>query len=193
MAVRAVLYCCAVLCCTAAAVRAACVCFHRGHQKRCFFARKCSRILRTNNKICTWWKTCRSAYFGKRHASKYITLVVTSGVGNNLSNNHVYCIIPTRSKTACKPWAQYATDVKNLLFLARLEFSCKTGRVARCFQYKNVAFWFSPKNLSLKLLNITPEFHSYHTVMLLSGLDFAALNDECTSKYILVEVTSKPS
>ena len=44
----------AVLCCAAAAaIRVACVCFHRGHQKRCFIATKCSRSLRTNNKVRT--------------------------------------------------------------------------------------------------------------------------------------------
>ena len=47
----AVPLCCAVLCCACAAVRVACLCFHRGHQKRCLIARKCSRILRTNNNI----------------------------------------------------------------------------------------------------------------------------------------------
>ena len=36
--------CAVLLCCAAAAVRVACVCFHRGHQKRCFIGRKCSRI-----------------------------------------------------------------------------------------------------------------------------------------------------
>ena len=35
---------------------------------------------------------------------------------------------------------QNATDVMNLLFMARLEFSCKTGCVPQYFQYKEVAF-----------------------------------------------------
>ena len=37
----------------------------------------------------------------------------------------------------------------------------------------------------------TPEFHSYHTVILLSDLDFVALDNEHT-RYILDEVTSNP-
>ena len=52
---------------------------------------------------------------------------------------------------------QYATDVKNLLFLARLEFLCKTGCVPHYFQYKDVTFLFSPKSksqiLSYQILN----------------------------------------
>ena len=68
MAVRAVVYCCAVLCCAvlccpATAVGVACVCFHRGHQKRCFITRKCSRILRTKNKRCTWSKKVPTCQF----------------------------------------------------------------------------------------------------------------------------------
>ena len=44
MAVRAVLYCCR--CYAAAAVRVACVCFHRGYHQRCCVARKCSTFFR---------------------------------------------------------------------------------------------------------------------------------------------------
>ena len=40
------------------------------------------------------------------------------------------------------------------LFLARLEFLCKTRCVPHYFQYKEVTFLFSPKNLRLKLLII---------------------------------------
>ena len=46
------------------------------------------------------------------------------------------------------------TDVKNLLFLARLEFLCKTGCVPHYFQYKDVTFLCFPQNVSLKLLII---------------------------------------
>ena len=73
MAVRAVLYRCAGLCCTA--VRVACVYFHRGHQKRCFIARKCSRILQTNNKKCTWSKKVPKCFIlGKAtyHTGRYV-------------------------------------------------------------------------------------------------------------------------
>ena len=49
---------------------------------------------------------------------------------------------------------QYATDVKTLLFLARLEFLCKkTGCVPHYFQYKEAAFLFFPQNLSSQILN----------------------------------------
>ena len=48
----------------------------------------------------------------------------------------------------------YATDVKNLLFLARLEFLCKTGCVRHYFQYQEVTFLFFSQNLRLKLLMI---------------------------------------
>ena len=43
----------------------------------------------------------------------------------------------------------YATDVKNLLFLVRLELLCKTGRVPHYFQYRrgNIHI-FSPKPAS---------------------------------------------
>ena len=123
-----------------------------------------------------------------------------------MSKKHIYYIIPTRSKTQCKTLStEYATDVKNLLFLARLEFFCKTGCVPHYFQYKEVTFLLSPQNLSLKFLIIifltsvaccsttctiyyqahpiiymyTPEFHSYHTIVILvSDLDLVALNNE---------------
>ena len=71
-----------------------------------------------------------------------------------MSKKHIYYIIPARSKTAYKPWVQYATVVENLLFLARLEFLCKTGCVPHYFQYKEVAFLSSPQNLSIKFLII---------------------------------------
>ena len=47
-------------------------------------------------------------------------------------------------------YSEYAihVDVKNLLFLARLEFLCKTGCVPHYFQYKEVIFLFFPQNLS---------------------------------------------
>ena len=37
---------------------------------------------------------------------------------------------------------QNATDVGNILFQARLEFSCKTGCVPQYFQYKDVLVFF---------------------------------------------------
>ena len=46
---------------------------------------------------------------------------------------------------------QYAAYVKNLIFLARLEFVSKTGCVPQCFQYKEVTLRL-PQNLRLKLL-----------------------------------------
>ena len=54
---------------------------------------------------------------------------------------------------------QYATDVKNLLFLARLEFLCKTGCVPHYFQYKKGrSRLFPPKSqsqtLNYQILNI---------------------------------------
>ena len=95
-------------------------------------------------------KNCRRAT--KTHLFKALSCLRC--VGNNMSEKHfIYYIIPTRKKTACKPWVQqYATDVKNLLYLARLEFLCKTGCVPHYFQYKEVAFLFFPQNLSLKIL-----------------------------------------
>ena len=85
MVVRAVLYCCAVLCCAVLCCavlrcavlllpfRVACVFFHRGHQKRCLIARKCSRILPTNKKICTGKKCAQVLIWVKAiyHAGRY--------------------------------------------------------------------------------------------------------------------------
>ena len=51
-------------------------------------------------------------------------------------------------------WLQYATPVKNILFLARLEFLCKTGCVPHYFQYKRGHILIFPQNLSLKFLII---------------------------------------
>ena len=51
-------------------------------------------------------------------------------------------------------YVQYAADVKNLLFLARLEFLHKTGCVPHYFQYKEVTFLFFPQNLRLKFFII---------------------------------------
>ena len=42
----------------------------------------------------------------------------------------------------------YATPVKNLIFLARLKFSWKTGCIPPYFQYKEVTFLFSSQNLA---------------------------------------------
>ena len=48
-----------------------------------------------------------------------------------------------------KTRVQHAIDVKNLLFLARLEFSyVETGCFPHYFQYKEVIFLFFPQNLS---------------------------------------------
>lgn len=52
---------------------------------------------------------------------------------------------------------QYATDVQNLLLLARLKFwfktGCETGCVSHYFQYKEVSLLFSfSQNICLKLL-----------------------------------------
>ena len=44
--------------------------------------------------------------------------------------------------------------MKNLLFLARLEFVCKTGCVPHYFQYIGITFLFSPQNLRLKFIII---------------------------------------
>ena len=116
----------------------------------------------------------------------------------------IYYVIPTRKKTACKPWVQqYATDVKNHLYLARLQLLCKTGCVPHYFQYKEVALLFFPQSLSLKFFIIifltsvaycsttctlheyahpviynNPEFRSYRTAVMLSDLDFVAPNNE---------------
>ena len=49
---------------------------------------------------------------------------------------------------------QYATDVRNLIFLTRLEFSCKTGCVPHQFQYKEVTCLFFPQNLRFKFFII---------------------------------------
>ena len=54
------------------------------------------------------------------------------------------------NKTDDAWYTEYATDVHNLLFLARLEFSCKTGCVPHYFQYKEVTFLFLPQNIRLK-------------------------------------------
>ena len=85
MAVRAVVYCCAVLCCAVLCCALLCcavlllpfvlLVYARGHQKRCFITRKCSRILRTNNKRCTWSKKVPTCLFWE---TIYITLVVRS-------------------------------------------------------------------------------------------------------------------
>ena len=45
-----------------------------------------------------------------------------------------------------------ATDVKNILFLARLEFLWKTGCVLQYFQYKEVTLLFFSQNLGLKFI-----------------------------------------
>ena len=57
------------------------------------------------------------------------------------------------------PGIQYATPVKNLLFLARLEFTCKTGCVSNYFQYKigHMLIFFpksQPQILNYQILNI---------------------------------------
>ena len=67
MAVRAVLYCCAVLLLPFVLL----VYASTEVTKNVLFARKCSRILPTNKKICTWSKKCPSAYFGKSHISRW--------------------------------------------------------------------------------------------------------------------------
>ena len=41
----------------------------------------------------------------------------------------------------------------SLLFLARLEFLCKTGCVPHDFQYKDVTFLFSPRKSHTQVLN----------------------------------------
>ena len=66
--------CAVLLCCAAAAVRVACVCFHRGHQKRCFIARKCSRILPINKKYVLGQKSAQVLILGKAiyHAGRYV-------------------------------------------------------------------------------------------------------------------------
>ena len=56
----------------------------------------------------------------------------------------IYC----STKQVCKGvdrHLQNATDVKNFLFLARLEFLRKTGCVPQCFQYKEATFFFFSK------------------------------------------------
>ena len=55
-----------------------------------------------------------------------------------------------RAVQAATVVVQYATDVKNLLFLARLEFSRKTGCVQYYFQYKEVTFLSFCQNLGLQ-------------------------------------------
>ena len=112
-------------------------------------------------------------------------------------------IIPASSKTACEPWVQYANDVTNILFLDRLEFLPKTGCIPHSvWAQRGHIHIFSPKSqsqiLNYQILNIcrvlqhymhhieiskphrmyTPEFHSYHTVILLSDLDFVAITNE---------------
>ena len=53
---------------------------------------------------------------------------------------------------------QYAAYVKNLIFLARLEFVSKTGCVPQCFQYKEVTLRLPPKSqtqtLNFQILDI---------------------------------------
>ena len=75
MAVRAVLYCCAAQCCAAATVRVACVCFHRGHQKRCFI-QKVLQNLTTNNNILVMYlvKSVQVLILEKAtyHAGRYV-------------------------------------------------------------------------------------------------------------------------
>ena len=67
-------------------------------------------------------------------------------VGKKMRHKHKYCIFPTRSKTACKPWVV-------------LDASYTNKQTPSCFMY-------------------TPEFHSYHTAILLPGLDFVTLGNE---------------
>ena len=59
------------------------------------------------------------------------------------------------------PGTEYAIDVRNLLFLARLEFLCKTGCVPHYVQYKEVAFLSFPQNLSLRLFLARNIFDKY--------------------------------
>ena len=160
-AVRAVVYCCAVLCCCC---RSCCLCMLPPRStKTLFTAKKCSRILPTNTITCAWSK--------KKKVSKclfweksYITLVVTFKI-KPYRVNAVWVKIWVKKtyitwflnveKLRTKPWVQqYATDVKNLLYLARLEFLCKIGCVPHYFQYKDLAFLFFSINLSLKFLII---------------------------------------
>ena len=51
------------------------------------------------------------------------------------------------------PIAEYATDVENLLFLARLEFLRKPGCVPHYFLYKEVTFSFPPPKSQTQILN----------------------------------------
>ena len=78
----------------------------------------------------------------KRRPSKLLLKIVLRNTtsGKNMSKRRKYYTIPARSKAACKPWVQYATDVENLLFLARPEFVWKTACVPHYFQCKEVTF-----------------------------------------------------
>ena len=151
----------------------------------------------------------------KQRSLRLLPIIVLPSLycaGNNMIKKHIYYIIPTRSNTACKPWVQYATDIKNLLFLARLEFLRKTGRVPHYFQYEEGTFLFFPQNLSLKLLTIsflisvayctatcticTPHHIYVHPLVLQLRYCHAAVRFRfcCTQywTYILDDVTSDP-
>ena len=76
-------------------------------------------------------------------------------VATNMSKKEMYYIIPKRRKTAYKPCDQpYATDVKNLLFMARLAFLRKTGCVTLFSVQRARILIFFLQNLSLEFLNI---------------------------------------
>ena len=92
----------------------------------------------------------------------------------------IYC----STKQVCKGvdrHLQSATDVKNLLFLARLELLRTTGCVPHFFQYKEVTFVFSSKKLGLKFLiiRLLASVAYYSCIAQLNSLEIVLIDTLC--------------
>ena len=97
-----------MLCCAAAAVHVASVCFHRGHQKRVLLPESTPEYYEQIISYVLGQKRVQMLVLGKAiyHAGRYVkdkALSCSRCVVNNMSKVHIYYIIPARSKTACKP------------------------------------------------------------------------------------------